>query len=191
MNGTRVVIADTDENYRKQVKEILKQAGYLVVAETSDVSSTLQCLSKTEPDLLILDIDLAGFDSMQVTRVLEESRLVPVVLTVPFSRRLVEEMATAGSIFGIVVKPVQEAALLPALETAMANFKRVKQLEKENMKLRRELETRKLVERAKGLLMEQKGISEKDAYRYLQKVSMDRCMSMLKVAKQVIAMMQK
>lgn len=191
MNGTRVVVADTDEVFRKQLREMLKQTGYLVVAEAGDAKTLLHHISKTEPDVVILDVELAGFESLQLTRVLEECRLAPVVLTMPYDHRLVAEMAGTGGVFGILVKPVQEAALLPTLESAVACFKRVKDLEKENGKLRRELETRKLVERAKGLLMENKGMTESAAYRYLQKLSMDRCMSLGKVAKQIIISLQK
>jgi len=191
MNGTRVVVADTEKVFRQQLREMLKHAGYLVVAEAGDAKAALHNISQTEPDLVVLDVELAGFGDLQLLRVLEERRVAPVVLAIPYNHRLLEEMAGAGGVFGILVKPVQEAALLPTMESALVNFKRVKELEKENRKLRRELETRKMVERAKGLLMKNRNMTEGEAYRYLQKLSMDRCMSMMKVAKQVILSFQR
>lgn len=191
MNSTRVVVADTEKIFRQQLREMLKHAGYLVVAEAGDAKTALHHVSQTEPDLIVLDVELAGFGDLQILRVLEERRVAPVVLTIPYEHRLVTDMASAGGVFGILVKPVQEAALLPTMESALVNFKRVKDLEKQNRKLSRELETRKLVERAKGLLMKNRNMTEEDAYRYLQKLSMDRCVSMMKVAKQIIISFQR
>jgi len=190
MDGTRIVLADSEKGLRKQLRETLKQAGYLVVGEAGDAKTVLHLVSQTEPELLVLDADLPGFEELQLIRVLEERRAVPVVLTIPYDHRLIVGMAAAGGVFGILTKPVQEAALFTVIESALVNFRRVKDLEKENRKLQRELETRKVVERAKGLLMEKRNMSERDAFRYLQKLSMDRCVSMMKVAKQVIMSMQ-
>jgi response regulator NasT len=190
MDGTRIVLADSEKGLRKQLRETLKQAGYLVVGEAGDAKTVLHLVSQTEPELLVLDADLPGFEELQLIRVLEERRVVPVVLTIPYDHRLIAGMAAAGGVFGVLTKPVQEAALFAIIESALVNFRRVKDLEKENRKLQRELETRKVVERAKGLLMEKRNMSERDAFRYLQKLSMDRCVSMMKVAKQVIMSMQ-
>ncbi len=190
MNGARIVIADKEKGFRKQLREILKQAGYLVVGEAEDVKTTLHLVSQTEPELLVLDVDLPGFGEMQLIRVLEERRVVSVVLTFPYDHRLIVDMAAAGGVFGLLTKPVQETSVFPILESALVNFRRVKLLEKETGKLRQELETRKVVERAKGLLMEKKGMNEADAFRYLQKLSMDRCVSMMKVAKQTVITLQ-
>ncbi len=189
MDGTRIVLADSEKGLRKQLRETLKQAGYLVVGEAGDAKTVLHLVSQTEPELLVLDADLPGFEELQLIRVLEERRVVPVVLTIPYDHRLIAGMAAAGGVFGVLTKPVQEAALFAIIESALVNFRRVKDLEKENRKLQRELETRKVVERAKGLLMEKRNMSERDAFRYLQKLSMDRCVSMMKVAKQVIMSM--
>ncbi|MCF8011861.1 MAG: ANTAR domain-containing protein [Clostridiales bacterium] len=191
MNGTRLVIADNAEDSRKALRELLRRAGYLVVAEAEDAKTALHHISKTEPDLAVLDTRLKGFENLQVMRVLEDRRTLPLVLAMDYDYKLVSEMASAGGVFGLLVKPVQETALIPTIESALVTFKQVKELEKKNQKLTSELENRKLVERAKGLLMEKKGVAEKDAYRYLQKLSMDKCISMKKAAKNIISYWQK
>ena len=186
MYGTRIVIADADAAFRKKLKETLIHAGYLVVGEVGDGRSALKVIFQTEPDLVIMDAKLPGAEGLEIVRIIEEHRAAPVILLSASHERDLLEEAKSSRIFAFLVKPLSEAHLFPAIELALANFNKFLKLEEENRKLKKMLETRKLVERAKGLLMEAKGMSEQEAYKYMQKMSMDNCFPIAGVARQII-----
>ena len=187
MFGTRIVIADADPAFRKKLKETLVHAGYMVVADVGHGRALLKAVFQTEPDLVIKDARLPGAEGLEIERIIEEHRAAPVILlTASHEQELLEE-AKDSWIFAYLVKPLSEAHLFPAIELAIANFKKFLHLEEENKKLKRALESRKLVEKAKGLVMEAKGLSEREAYKYLQKLSMDSCLPIAGVARQIIA----
>lgn len=191
MNGARVVVVDPNDGFRRQIVEILRQAGYLVVAEAGDRREILPCVFQIQPDVVIMDAGWPGQKNFLVAKVIEEHRVAPVVFTMPYNQRGIIETARARGVYGVIIKPVSEEVVVPVLETAMACFHRLLEMEEENKKLRRDLETRKLVERAKGLLMEKKGLSEREAFRYIQKLSMDRCVPIAKIARQLIMLLEK
>lgn len=186
MFGTRIVIADADAGYRKKLKETLVHAGYLVTAEVGDGRSALKAIFQTEPDVVIMGTKLPGAQGLEIARIIEEHRAAPVILLTASHEQQLLEDAKSSWIFAYLVKPVSEAQLFSAVEIALANFRRFIKLEEENKRLKKTLDERKLIERAKGLVMEEKGLTEKDAYKYLQKISMDNCVPIASVARQVI-----
>lgn len=192
MPVSRVVIADSDENFRRQLKDILRHAGCTLIREAGEGKSALQIVFQTEPDLVILEDRIPGSEWSDVAEIIGEHRVAPVVLTVEANyQQNLEELARKTGVYGLLTKPLQETNILPVLEAALANFERVTRMQKEVQDLRKQLETRKLVEQAKGLLMEKKGWREQEAYKYLQKISMDRCVPMARVARQVILALNK
>ncbi|WP_066638280.1 ANTAR domain-containing response regulator [Desulfolucanica intricata] len=191
MYGNRIVIADADQAFLKSLKASLTNDGYLVIGEACDAQSALEVIFRTEPDLIIMDANIPGCEGLQFVRIIEEHRVAPVLLLTAYSHRELVEEAKHSWIFGYLLKPVNQDNLFPAIEIAIANFKKIIKLERENKELKKLLEERKLVDKAKGLLMEKKGISEREAHKYLQKVSMDKSIPISKVAKKVIMLLQK
>jgi len=186
MYGLRIALADDDHFYRKNLKDKLVKAGYLVVGETGDGRSALQMAFNMQPDLMILDLALPGQDTLEVVKIIEEHRLAPVLLLASYDRLDFLEEALRDWIFAYLTKPVDDIQLFATIEITVANFRRLIKLEQENKKLQEALETRKLIDRAKGLLAEAHGMSEQEAYKYMQKLSMDNCIPMKRVVRQVI-----
>ena len=190
MYGTRIVIADSDRTFLKKLKDNLMHVGYLVVGEVYDAKSALQVIFQTEPDLIIMDANIPGCEGLEIARIIEEHRVAPVLLLTAYSQRELIEEAKHSWVFGYLLKPINQDNLFPAIEIAIANFKRFLKLESENKELKKLLEEKKLVDKAKGLLMEKKGLTEKEAHQYIQKVSMDKGVAVARVAKKVISLLQ-
>ncbi len=187
MPVSRVVIADSDLNFRRQLKDILRHAGCTLIREAGEGKSALQIVFQTEPDIVILEDRIPGSEGIDIAEIIGEHRVAPVVLAIePTRQQNLEELARKNGVYGLLIKPLQETNILPVLEVALANFERVTGMQKEVKDLRKQLETRKLVEQAKGLLMEKKGFGEQEAYKYLQKISMDNSLPLARVARQVI-----
>ena len=190
MSGTRVVIADSDLSFRRKLKDILNHAGYLVTGEPARGKETLQMVFQIEPDLVILESRLPGSEGIDVAGIIGEHMVAPVVLTVDGRQQDLGELVRKTGVYGILAKPLQEMSVLPVLETAIVCFEQVVKLQKQVNELRKKLEARRLVEQAKGLLMESKGLTEQQAYKYLQRLSMDQCLPIAKVARQVVLSLQ-
>lgn len=186
MFGARIVIADSDHGFRRKLKDILIHAGYLVVGEAGDGRGALKVVYQTEPDLIIMDAMLPGAEGLEIVRIIEEHRIAPVIILTASEDLEILDKAKVSWIFAYLIKPLNETHLLPAIEIAISNFRKIIKLEEENRKLKQTLEIRKLVEKAKGLLMEVKGLSEQEAYKHLQKLSMDNCVPIYRVARQII-----
>jgi len=184
--GRRVLLADPDPEFRKKLKDLLQQHGYLVVAETEDGRSTLQAAFQSQPDIIIMEGKIPGCKGLEVARVIEEHHLAPVVLVTSHCHRELIEEAKFSSVLGYLTKPIDDVNLIPTLEMALATFKRLVRMEQENRKLKKMLEERKLIDQAKRLLMEKKGLSEQAAHRHMQKLSMDHSSSLAKVAHRII-----
>ncbi|MGQ9556390.1 MAG: ANTAR domain-containing response regulator [Desulfurispora sp.] len=186
MYGTRIVIADADMGFRRAIKEVMRHLDYVCVGEVAEARAALQLVFQTEPHLVVLDPYLPGSESVDICTIIDEHRVAPIVAAVEAKPALFQEVAAYPGVYGLLGKPLHEEALCPVVEVALATFARVKNLQRELKDLRRELETRKLVQRAKLLLMEKKQMTEKDAHRYLQKLAMDNGLPMAKVAQRVI-----
>lgn len=182
----RVVIADDESIIRMDLKEMLTHLGYLVVGEAGDGMSAVHMARELRPDLVITDIKMPGLDGISAARILTEEQIAPVLLLTAYSQReLIDEAKEAG-VVSYLVKPFREADLIPSIEMALARFREFQQLRQEVEGLKDALETRKLVERAKGVLMETQGLSEADAFRRIQQISMNTRKPMREVASAIL-----
>lgn len=186
MPQTRVVIADDESIIRMDLREMLESLGYLVIGEAGDGISAVNLARELKPDLVIMDIKMPDLDGIAAAKMLTEERIAPVLLLTAFSQQELVEGAKEAGVVGYIVKPFRESELLPAIEVAMARFREFRTLERETADLRETLETRKLVERAKGILMDTQGLKEADAFRKIQKLSMNSRKSMRQIAEAIL-----
>ncbi len=182
----RIVLADDESIIRMDLKEMLSSLGYAVVGEASEGESAVNLARELRPDLVILDIKMPGMDGIDAARVLTGERIAPVLLLTAYSEKDLVERAKEAGVVGYVVKPFQEADLAPAIEVAMARYREFQTIERDLVDLQDTLETRKLVERAKGLLMDTQGLKEADAFRRIQRLSMNTRKTMREVAEAIL-----
>lgn len=184
---TRVVIAEDEAIIRLDLKETLEEEGYEVVGETGRGDEAVQLVKDLAPDLAILDIKMPGMDGLSAAREISAERKSAVLILTAFSQRdLIEQARDAGAL-AYLVKPFQKSELIPAVEVALARFREMQALADQNTTLEEQLETRKVVDRAKGILMDEHGMSESDAFSWIQKRAMQERATMRSVAEQVIA----
>jgi len=183
---TRVVIAEDEALIRLDLKEMLEEEGYTVVGEAGDGEQAVELARSLRPDLVIMDVKMPKVDGIAAAALIVEERIAPVVMLTAFSQRdLIEQARDAGAM-AYLVKPFGKSDLLPAIEMAVSRFAELQQLEAEVADLTERLETRKLVDRAKGVLQKKLGLSEPDAFRWIQKTAMDLRLSMREVADGVV-----
>ena len=182
----RVVIAEDEAIIRLDLKEILEAEGYAVVGETGRGDEAIDLVRMLEPDLVVLDIKMPGMNGIDAAKVISDEGLAAVILLTAFSQQdLIQEASNAG-VLAYLVKPFQRSDLVPAIELALGRFKEISDLKQETLMLRESLQTRKLVDRAKGLLIDNYGLKESDAYRYLQKKAMEDRTTMKAVAEDIL-----
>ncbi len=185
--STRVVIAEDEAIIRLDLKETLQEEGYEVVGETGRGDEAVQLVRDLAPDLAILDIKMPGLDGLSAARAITGDRQAAVLILTAFSQRdLIEQARDAGAL-AYLVKPFQRSELIPAVEVALGRFRELQALFDQNSTLEDQLETRKVVDRAKGLLMDGHDLSESDAFSWIQKRAMEDRRTMRAVAEQVIA----
>ena len=185
-NPLRVVIAEDEALIRLDLKEMLEEEGYSVVAEAGDGESAVGHVTTLRPDLAILDIKMPVLDGISAAERIAAERIAPVVILTAFSQRELVERARDAGAMAYLVKPFTKADLVPAIEMAVSRFAEIRALDTEIGTLRERLEVRKLLDRAKGLLQSEHGLTEPEAFRWIQKTSMDRRLTMRKVAEAVI-----
>ena len=184
--GLRAVVAEDETLIRLDLVEVLTGAGYRVVAEAGDGRAAVEAVREHRPDIVVMDVKMPVMDGIAAAGEIAGERLAPVVMLTAFSQReLVERARTAGAM-AYVVKPFTEADLVPAIELAVARFDELRSLEAEVRDLGDRLETRKIVDRAKALLQERMRLTEAESFRWIQKTSMDRRLTMREVAQAVI-----
>ena len=184
--GLRAVVAEDETQIRLDLVEVLTGAGYRVVAEAGDGRAAVEAVREHRPDIVVMDVKMPVMDGIAAAGEIAGERLAPVVMLTAFSQReLVERARTAGAM-AYVVKPFTEADLVPAIELAVARFDELRSLEAEVRDLGDRLETRKIVDRAKALLQERMRLTEAESFRWIQKTSMDRRLTMREVAQAVI-----
>jgi response regulator NasT len=181
-----VIIADDESIIRMDVREMLTNLGYLVVGEVGDGRSAVNLARELKPDILVMDIKMPDMDGIEAAKVLTQEGIAPVLLLTAYSQRDLVERAKDAGVVGYIVKPFQESDLSPAIEVALARFHEFRALEQEVEDLQEALETRKLIDRAKGILMDTQDLQEADAFRKIQKMSMNTRKPMKQVAEAII-----
>src|SRR5687767_13846959 len=182
----RVLIAEDEALIRLDLKEMLEEEGYDVVAEVGDGQQAVDRAAELRPDLVILDIQMPVLDGLSAAERIAGERIAPVIVLTAFSQRDLVERARDAGAMAYLVKPFTRNDLVPAIEMAVSRFAELSQLEAEVADLTERLETRKAVERAKSVLQEQLKLSEPEAFRWIQKTAMDLRLSMRQVADGVI-----
>ena len=182
----RLVIADDESLIRMNLKETLDGLGYLVVGEAGDGVSVVNLARELRPDLVIMDIKMPKLDGIQAAKVLTEDKIAPVLLLTAYSDRELVDRAREAGVVNYIVKPFRDAELLPAIEIAMARYSEFQEMDKKIGNLEETLETRKLVERAKGVLMDTQGLKEQEAFRKIQQLSMNTRKSMREIAQAIL-----
>ena len=182
----RVIIAEDEALIRLDLKEMLEEEGFDVVAEVSDGATAVRLARELRPDLAILDLKMPVMDGIQAAEQITQERLAAVLILTAFSQRDLIEQARRAGAMAYLVKPFQKHDLLPAIEIAAGRFQDLQGLEAEVGTLTDRLEARKLVDRAKALLQEHEGLNEPAAFRWIQKSAMERRVTMKAVAAQVI-----
>jgi AmiR/NasT family two-component response regulator len=182
----RVVVAEDESLIRMDIVEILRDAGYEVVGEAGDGETAVALATELRPDLVIMDVKMPQLDGISAAERLSANHIAPVVLLTAFSQKELVERASEAGALAYVVKPFTPSDLLPALEIALSRYAQIITLEAEVSDLVERFETRKIVDRAKGLLNEKMGLSEPDAFRWIQKASMDRRLTMHDVSQAII-----
>jgi AmiR/NasT family two-component response regulator len=182
----RVLIAEDEALIRLDLKEMLEEEGYSVVGEAADGQAAVDLAVDLRPDLVILDVKMPVLDGISAAEQVAAERIAPVVILTAFSQRELVERARDAGAMAYLVKPFTKADLVPAIEIAVSRFQEVSALEGEVGTLRERLEVRKLLDRAKGKLQAEQGLSEPEAFRWIQKTSMDQRMAMRAVAERVL-----
>lgn len=182
----RIIIADDESLIRLDLREMLTHLGYDVIAEAGDGRMAMDLARKLHPDLLIMDIKMPDLDGISAAEELTRDRIAPVVLLTAYSDQGLVERAREAGVVGYVVKPFREAELMPVIELSRARFDEFRALEREVGSLKDALETRKVIERAKGVLMETHGLRESEAFHRIRKTSMDARKSMKEVAEAIL-----
>ena len=182
----RVVIAEDEAIIRLDLREMLEDEGYEVVAETGRGDEAVDLVAKHSPDLCIFDIKMPGMDGLTAARQVSTDRRAAVVILTAFSQRHLIEQARDAGVLSYLVKPFQREELVSAIEVAMGRFEEMRQLDETVRELQDQLEARKAVDRAKGLLMDEHGMTEQDAFGFIQQTAMSERSTMLDVAKRVI-----
>jgi AmiR/NasT family two-component response regulator len=187
---TRIVIAEDEALVRLDLKESLENLGYLVVGEASDGVSAVNMARELRPDVMVMDIKMPQMDGIEAARILTQEKIAPVLLITAYGQKDLIERAKAAGVVGYLVKPWKEMDLAPAIEVALARFEEFRTLETEVRDLQTALETRKLVDRAKGILMDTQRLTEAAAFRKIQKMSMNTRKSMKEIAEAIILTQQ-
>ena len=182
----RVVIAEDEAIIRLDLREMLEDEGYEVVAETGRGDEAVELVEEHSPDLCIFDIKMPGMDGLAAASEVSSKRQAAVVILTAFSQRHLIEQARDAGVLSYLVKPFQREELVSAIEVAMGRFEEMRQLDATVQELQDQLESRKAVDRAKGRLMDDHGISEQEAFEFIQKTAMSKRSTMLDVANKII-----
>ncbi|MEJ7633439.1 response regulator [Aeromicrobium sp.] len=182
----RVVIAEDEALIRLDLAEMLGEEGYDVVGQAGDGEAAIELAMEHRPDLVVMDVKMPKLDGIAAASQIAQARIAPVVMLTAFSQRELVERARDSGAMAYLVKPFTKSDLIPAIEMAMSRFAEIRALEHEVVDLADQLATRKAIERAKGLLQEALGVSEPEAFRWIQRTAMDLRLTMLQVAQGVI-----
>ncbi len=182
----RVVIAEDEAIIRMDLRETLEEEGYEVIGETGRGDQAVELVRGLQPDLAILDIKMPGMDGLEAARIINGEKICGVLMLTAFSQREVVEQARDAGALAFLVKPFQKSDLIPAIEVAMGRFRELRSLTGEIDALGEQLESRKVIDRAKGLLMDELGLSETDAFGFIQRTAMSERTRMRDVADRIL-----
>jgi response regulator NasT len=182
----RIIIADDESLIRLDLREMLISLNYDVIAEVGDGRAAVDLAKKLRPDLVIMDIKMPEVDGIAAAEELTREKIAPVVLLTAYSDQVLVSRAREAGVVGYIVKPFRETELMPVIEVAMARFDEFTSLEQELGDMKEALESRKVVERAKGVLMEVHGLRESEAFHRIRRTSMDSRKSMKEVAEAIL-----
>ena len=191
MTGKRILVAEDEAIIRLDLAEMLGEAGYDVVGQVGNGELAVEFAKEHKPDLVIMDVKMPVLDGLSAAEQIGAERICPVVMLTAFSQTELVERARDAGVMAYIVKPFTAADVKPTIEIALSRWAELKELEAEVADLGERLETRKAVDRAKGVLMAKLKISEADAFRWIQKTAMDRRMGMREVSEAVVAGMEK
>jgi len=183
---TRILVAEDEVISRMDLREMLENLGYSVVGEAGDGVAAVNLARALQPDLVLMDIKMPELDGISAAQTLAQEHLTPVLLLTAYSDREFVDRAVDAGVMGYLVKPFAEAQLKPAIEVALERWREVRQMQHDLAQTQETLETRKLVERAKGVLMDSQNLKEADAFRRIQRLSMNSRKSMREVAEAIL-----
>ena len=186
MESLRIVIADDEPIIRLDLRKTLENMGHQVVGEAGDGAKAIEVAREMKPDIVILDIKMPELDGIDGAKVITTEGIAPVLLLTAYSQKDLVDRAKDAGVFAYLVKPFKEADLLPAMEIAISRYEEFVELENEVSDLENKLDTRKAVDRAKGILMDQYGLKEQEAFRRIQVQSMNTRKSMREIAEAII-----
>ncbi|MCZ2824881.1 MULTISPECIES: ANTAR domain-containing response regulator [unclassified Modestobacter] len=184
---TRVLIAEDEALIRLDLKEMLEEEGYVVVAEVGDGQAAVEQAQLLRPDLVVLDVQMPVLDGIAAAEQIAAARIAPVIVLTAFSQRELVERARDAGAMAYLVKPFSKNDLVPAIEVAVGRFQEMHALDAEVSDLKERLETRKVVEQAKGRLMSERGMTEAEAFRWIQRTAMNERTSMKALAQAILA----
>jgi len=182
----RVIVAEDESLIRIDVVETLRDNGFEVIAEAADGEKAVALAEELKPDLVVMDVKMPLMDGISAAEILTKKKIAPVVLLTAFSQRELVERASEAGALAYVVKPFTPNDLIPAIDIALGRYAQIQALEDEVADMAERLETRKILDRAKGILNNTMGLTEPEAFRWIQKASMDRRLTMKEVAQTVI-----
>ncbi|CAL8976114.1 putative transcriptional regulatory protein pdtaR [Tessaracoccus sp. O5.2] len=182
-----VIVAEDEALIRLDLVELLTEEGYEVVGEAGDGEEAVKLARELEPDLVIMDVKMPKMDGITAAEIIAEERIAPIVMLTAFSQRDLVERARDAGAMAYVVKPFGASDVIPAIEIAMGRFQELKAIEDELVSLEERLESRKIIDQAKGILQQDLGLTEPEAFRWIQKTAMDLRKSMRDVAVGVIS----
>ena len=186
MESLRIVIADDEPIIRLDLRKTLENMGHQVVGEAGDGAKAVEIARELKPDIVILDIKMPELDGIDGAKIITTEGIAPVLLLTAYSQKDLVDRAKDAGVFAYLVKPFKEADLLPAMEIAISRYEEFVELENEVTDLENKLDTRKAVDRAKGILMDQYGLKEQEAFRRIQVQSMNTRKSMREIADAII-----
>lgn len=186
MEPLRIVIADDEPIIRLDLRKTLENMGHQVVAEAGDGAQAVEMARELKPNIVILDIKMPNMDGIDAAKIITTEGIAPILLLTAYSQKDLVDRAKDAGVFAYLVKPFKEADLLPAMEIAISRYEEFVELENEVSDLENKLDTRKSVDRAKGILMDQYGLKEQEAFRRIQVQSMNTRKSMREIAEAII-----
>ena len=186
MSGTRILVAEDEAISRMDLREMLVNLGYAVVGEAGDGVQAVNLARTLKPDLVLMDIKMPGLDGISAAQTLSQERVAAVLLLTAYSDKEFVDRAVDAGVMGYLVKPFAQEQLKPAIEIALERWREVRQIQHDLANTQDQLETRKLVERAKGVLMDSQNLKEAEAFRRIQRLSMNSRKSMREVAEAIL-----